>query len=99
MYMANDYKFGFYVRRNSWRRDRYAKVADIQWVEEGKKIKGKPPYFGGFKNPPGHPRAGKIMGSRLVTLEAKWLRGGKYVTDAGGTYAWERVYPDENGRL
>lgn len=95
MYMANDYKLGFYVTRNSWSKEKYAKVVEIQWVTEGKPIKGKPPYFGGFKNPPGHPREGKIMSPRLVTLEAKWLDGGQMITRSGGTYAWERVYPKE----
>lgn len=93
MYVKNNCRFGFYVNRNSWRTDRYAKVTNIQWVTEGEMIKGKPPYFGGFKNPPGHPRAGKIMGPRLVTLEANWLSGGKMITDCGGTGGWTQVYP------
>lgn len=93
MYVQNNCKLGFYVSRNSWRKGRYAKVIGIEFVTDGKMIKGDPPYFGGFKNPPGHPREGKIMGPRLVTLEADWLENGKYVTDSGGTFAWERVYP------
>ena len=93
MYIRNNFELGFYVRRDSWRLDRYAKVTIIQWVEEGKMIKGEPPYFGGFKNPPGHPRAGKIMGPRLVTLEADWLDGGRMITKSGGTFRWTQVYP------
>lgn len=93
MYMANDFKLGFYVHRDSWADSRYAKVVSIQWVTEGKPIKGKPPYFGGFKNPPGHRRAGKIMGPRIVVLEADWLDGGRLEAN-GGTYTWERVYPN-----
>ena len=92
MYMENDCKLGFYVHRDSWSAGRYAKVVSIQWVTEGKPIKGKPPYFGGFKNPPGHPRAGKNMQPRIVVLEAEWLDEGRLETN-GGTYSWERVYP------
>ena len=98
MYIANNYRFGFYVTRDSWRAGRYAKVVAIQWVEEGKMIKGDPPYFGGFKNPPGHPRAGKIMGPRLVTLKADWLTGGEMITDCGGNFSWARVYASEQNR-
>ncbi|MGX1025193.1 hypothetical protein [Psychroflexus sp. MBR-150] len=95
MYVKNNCRLGFYVRRDSWRLDRHAKVVEIQWVEDGKMIKGNPPYFGGFKNPPGHPREGKIMGPRLVTLQADWLDGGKMVTDCGVNYSWTQVYPNE----
>lgn len=93
MYQANKYQLGFYVSRDSWHSSRYAKVVAIEWVTEGKPIKGKPPYFGGFINPPGHPRAGKKMGPRLVTLEADWLDGGSLVVKTGGNYSWERVNP------
>lgn len=86
MYVKNNCRLGFYVRRDSWRFDRYAKVIEIQWVEDGKMIKG---------NPPGHPREGKIMGPRLVTLQADWLDGGKMVTGCGGNYSWTQVYPNE----
>ena len=59
-------------------------------------IKGEPPYFGGFKNPPGHPRAGKIMGPRLVTLQADWFDGGPIQTiNTGGNYSWTQVYPKD----
>lgn len=93
MYMANGCRFGFYVKRDTWRPGKYAKVVGIEWVEDGRPIKGKPPYFGGFKNPPGHPRAGKIMGPRLVTLEADWFDEGRMVIDTGGNYCWTQVYP------
>ncbi|WP_151996613.1 MULTISPECIES: hypothetical protein [unclassified Imperialibacter] len=90
--MNNNYQLGFYVRRDSWKSDRKAKVTWIKFVIEGKPInKGNPPYFGGFKNPPGHPRAGKIMGPRLVKLEADWLDGGQMTTDSGGNYCWIRI--------
>lgn len=92
--MENNYQFGFYVRRDSWAKYRYAKVVSIQWVTEGRPIKGSPPYFGGFKNPPGHPREGKIMGPRKVQLEATWFRNGPLMTiDTGGNYSWTRVFP------
>lgn len=92
MYMENNYQFGFYVRRDSWPKHRYAKVLSIQWVTEGKPIKGKPPYFGGFKNPPGHPREGKIMGPRGVTLEAAWFSGSnQQIITTGGNYCWTRI--------
>lgn len=95
MYVRNDCKFGFYVKRDSWREGRFAKVTAIEWVAEGKMIKGDPPYFGGFKNPPGHRRAGKIMGPRLVTLKAQWLEGGEMITDCGGNHCWTQVYPND----
>jgi hypothetical protein len=95
MYVQNGCRFGFYVRRDSWKPGRFAKVVAIQWVEDGKMIKGNPPYFGGFKNPPGHPRAGKIMGPREVTLQAPWFDGGFWVTDCGGNYCWEQVFPGD----
>jgi hypothetical protein len=94
MYVKNECRFGFYVKRDSWREGRYAKVIAIEWVEDGKMIKGDPPYFGGFKNPPGHPRAGKTMGPRSVTLQANWLENGQMVTDCGGNYSWIQVYPN-----
>lgn len=56
-------------------------------------IKGEPPYFGGFKNPPGHPRAGKTMGLRKVILTADWLDGGRMEISTGGNYSWEQVFP------
>jgi hypothetical protein len=91
MYMANDCQLGFYVRRNSWHPSKSANVVAIVWVTEGKPIKGNPPYFGGFKNPPGHPREGKTMGPRSDTLEADWLDGGRLMTDSGGNFSWECV--------
>lgn len=94
MYVQNGCRFGFYVKRDSWSEGRYAKVVAIEWVEDGKMIKGNAPYFGGFKNPPGHPRAGKIMGPRLVTLEADWIKGGRMITDSGGNYSWIQVIPN-----
>lgn len=92
MYSSNNYKFGFYVKKNSWSPDKYAKVIAIQWVEEGKPIKGDPPYYGGFKNPPEHPRAGKIMGPRKIVLAADWLDEYYLITD-GGNYSYSQVYP------
>lgn len=58
------------MRRDSWHFSRKAKFTWIEFVIEGQRIKGESPYFGGFKNHPGHPRAGKIMEPRLVRLEA-----------------------------
>ena len=45
MYKTNDYKFGFFVKRDNWE-NTLAKVVSIEGVEEGKPIKGKQPYFG-----------------------------------------------------
>jgi len=98
MYIENHCRFGFFVTRDTWREGRYAKVVGIEWVKEGDMIPGNPPYFGGFKNPPGHPREGKIMGPRLVALEADWFDGGNWTTDCGGNYSWTRVYPFRNER-
>jgi len=96
MYVKNNCKLGFYVRSEKWRPERYTKVVEIQNVEDGKMIEGEPPYFGGFKYPAGHPKEGIIMGPRLVTLEADWLDNGVRVTDRGGNFTWEQVYPSEN---
>lgn len=93
MCIKNNCRFGFYVHRDSWYPIRYAKVTAIEGVEEGKMIEGKPPYFGGLINPPGHPRAGKIMGPRMVTLEADWLDEGKMKVN-GGTGSFTQVLPD-----
>jgi len=60
MYMNNNYKFGFYVNRNSWR-------------------------------PVGHPKAGKIMGIRLVKIEADWLENGELIIRTGGNFSWTLV--------
>lgn len=92
MYHRNNCRFGFYVRKDSWHPSRYAKVVSIEFVIEGQKIKGDPPYYGGFKNPPGHRRAGKIMGPRLVRLEATWFEDG-WMDYNGGMYAWTQVFP------
>jgi len=92
MYIQNGCRLGFYVYRNSWRPGRYAKVVSIEGVEESKMIEGKPPYFGGLINPPGHPRAGKIMGPRMVTLEADWMDEGKMEVN-GGIVSFTQVYP------
>ena len=92
MYMDNNCKFGFYVRRNSWSELRFALVVGIDGVEEGKIIEGEPPYFT-RKYPAGHLKEGKVW-QRIVYLEAPWLDEGKYDTDCGGTYAWTMVYPN-----
>jgi len=95
MYVKNNCKLGFYVRSENWRPGRFARVVEIQRVEDGKMIEGEPPLFGGFRYPEGHSKEGIIMGPRLVTLEADWLDGGSRVTDGGGKFSWEQVYPDE----
>jgi len=92
MYIHNCLRFGFYVHRNSWSTEKFAKVVAIEGVEEGKMPEGNPPYFGGLLNPPGHPRAGKIMGPRMVTLVADWMDEGKMKVN-GGIYSFTRVYP------
>ena len=85
---------GFYVHRDSWHPIKYAKVVAIEDVEEGKMIDGTPPYFGGRKFPQGHHKAGKIMGPRIVTLEADWMDNGKMEVN-GGTYVFTQVFPDD----
>ena len=90
MYVENNFKFGFYVTRNSWHPKRFAKVVAIDGVEEGKMIEGNPPYFTRYY-PQGHPKEGKVW-KRSVYLEADWFDGGKYETDCGGTYAWTQIY-------
>ena len=44
MYEANGHQFNFYVQREKWAAT-YAKVVDIEGVEEGEPIRGKAPYF------------------------------------------------------
>lgn len=94
MYMENDCKFGFFVRRNSWGRGKYGKVVAIDGVKEGEAIEGKPPYFTRYY-PIDHPKAGKVW-KRFVHLSAPWFDDEIYATDCGGTYAWTRVYPDSD---
>jgi hypothetical protein len=93
MYIQNKCRFGFYVHKNSWHPIKYAKVTAIEGVVDGKMPEGKPPYFGGLFNLPGHPRAGKIMGPRIVTLEADWMDEGK-MTVNGGTFTFTQVSPN-----
>lgn len=49
MYIRNNCRFGFYVKRDSWQAGRYAKVVGIEWVEEGKMIKGSRHTLGVLK--------------------------------------------------
>ena len=97
MYINNGCRMGFYVHKDSWHPNRYAKVVSIEDVEEGNMIEGEPPYFGGRKYPPGHPKEGKTMGPREVTIVADWLDSGKYTVN-GGIFAFTQVYP-ENPRF
>jgi hypothetical protein len=92
LYVKNDYKFKFYISRNSWSNEKYATVVSIDGVEEGQPIDGKPPYFTRYC-PKDHPKAGKIW-KRIVYLKAPWFDDGTYETDCGGTYAWTRVFPE-----
>ncbi len=45
MYHKNGCKFGFIVQRHSWG-NTIAEVTGIEGVQEGEKIKGRPPYYG-----------------------------------------------------
>lgn len=94
MYMANGYKFGFYISRNSWSPDKYALVLRIDGVEEGKPIEGTPPYFTRYY-PKGHLKEGKVW-KRFVLLKAAWFDDGFYDTDCGGNYSWTQVFPKNN---
>lgn len=91
MYTANEYRYGFHVTSYRWREGRKAKVTWIEFAVEGKPLEGDPPYFGGFLNPPGHPRAGEKMGPRQVRLEADWMDGGYSIIESGGQGGWEMV--------
>lgn len=44
MYYANDKKFGFWIKRDTWE-NTIAKVISIEGVIEGEKISGRPPYY------------------------------------------------------
>lgn len=90
MYVENGCKYGFFVTRDSWSAGRYAKVVNIDGVEDGEIIKRTPPYFTRHY-PNGHLKAGKVW-KRYVHLEAPWLDGGEEFTFSGGTYSWTRVY-------
>lgn len=92
LYFEHGCCFGFYVHRDSWRPDRYAKLVKIDGVEDGKPIDGQPPYFTRYY-PTGHPKAGKVW-PRTIHLEAAWFDNGKYETESGGTYAWKKVNPN-----
>ena len=73
MYHDNNCLFGFYVTRDSWASWRKAKVMSIEGVTEGKKIKGREPYYNNPK----------------VTLNADWITPcGKMIIATGGNYTW-----------
>ncbi len=100
MYIENDFKFGFFVRRDSWSAEKYAEVKYIEGVEEGKPIEGEPPYFN-RRFPADHPKAGKVW-KRFVHLTAPWFHNEVYETDCGGNYSWTKVdisVVDENCNL
>ncbi len=44
MYVLNEYKFNFYVQRDTWS-NTIAKITSIDEVKEGLPIPGNPPYF------------------------------------------------------
>ena len=44
MYYANNKKYGFFIKRNSWGNTKM-KVTKIQGVIEGQEINGKAPYY------------------------------------------------------
>jgi hypothetical protein len=90
MYMANNYRFGFFITRSSWKTGRMAMVVAIDGVKEGEPIEGTPPYFNRCF-PAGHPKEGKIW-PRTVHLKADWFDDGTYQTESGGTYSWSRVF-------
>ncbi len=93
MYINNGCRMGFYVTRDSWRPDRYAKVTAIECVIDGDMIEGEPPYFSNVNYPSGHPREGELMRQRSVTIEANWLDNGKTEVTNGGVYTFTQVFP------
>ena len=102
MYVENGLRYGFYVRRNSWPEERYAKVVAIGEIQEGEKIKDSM-----IRN--------RLPYSRLkLTLEADWfwntegiastrhmgsiqyqtsVINGRLVTNCGGDDVWNQVKP------
>lgn len=95
MYEANDYQFGFYVRKTTWPPGQKAEVLAIECVTERQPIEGPPPYFTeGLVYPSGHKKEGQKMGPRKVILGAPWAKGGKRQVN-GGTFNWEQVEPSE----
>lgn len=90
IYLKNECRLGFYVRRNSWAPLRKARVVKIEGVVDGKMLGGEPPNFSA-RYPAGHPKEGKMCWQREVTLEAEWFDGGIDVIKTGGTYAWTQV--------
>ncbi|WP_295123483.1 hypothetical protein [uncultured Chitinophaga sp.] len=88
MYVDNGCRLGFYVHRESWRSDRYAKVIGIDGVKDGEPIEGTPPYYNRIY-PADHPNAGKTWG-RTIYLQAPWFDTGHYQTESGGTGGWTK---------
>ncbi len=76
MYIANGCKLDFYVHKNSWAPHRKAKVVNIEGVLEGAMPEGDPPYFNGSVYPKGHPKVGKTIYKRKITMHADWFDGG-----------------------
>lgn len=95
LYLQNNCRFGFYVRRVTWHPETFAKVIGIELVEDGKMIPGNPPYFSGEPYPDDHPKAGKKLWTRIVRMEASWIRGGQCDFADGGSYKWIQVFPSD----
>jgi hypothetical protein len=87
MYIENNFQFGFYVRKDTWRPGRYAKVIKIEGVKEGKMIGGKPPYYMIDR----HPGFGMFRRYRIVTLAAGWFENG--TIEVSGLTTFDRVFP------
>ena len=90
LYIENDCKFGFYVRRNSWDSRRKAKLIKIEGVVDGEMINGEAPYFSA-PYPKGHSKFGKTCYKRECKLVADWFDDGVYKTTSGASYVWKTV--------
>lgn len=45
IYVRNKFRFGFFVRRDTWKLGRHAKVVKIEYVKEADNVKINPSYF------------------------------------------------------
>lgn len=91
MYIANEYRFGYFVIRNTWE-NFVAEVVTIEGVTEGNPIQGKSPYF---NNPKVFAKIYKVEGAAylLKPIESCTAETFHELTELSspGTYAYRRL--------
>ena len=84
-----DNKLNFYVKRYTWE-NTIAKVIFINGVVEGKKITGKPPYYG---TPLVMAEFYKVIILEDGSLEGEFMNEG--ILQCSGNYSWNKLILNE----